>query len=127
MSLLNLPNELLQSISENLKLEKDINALVRTNRYLYNLLNPYLYRHNIRLFGSSALQWAARCGQEGTARKMLAEGADTENSNEYGGTPLLLAAAYENKALVELLLVQDGVNPNFKGLGGRTPLSWAAE
>jgi ankyrin repeat protein len=127
MSLLNLPNELLQSISENLKSEKDINALVRTNRYLYNLLNPYLYRNNIRLFGSSALQWAAECKQEGTARKMLAEGADTEKTNEYGETPLLVAAMNEDKALVELLLAENGVNPDSKDSWGRTPLSWAAE
>jgi hypothetical protein len=40
MPLLDLPNELLQYVSENLKLERDINALTRTNRYLYNLLNP---------------------------------------------------------------------------------------
>src|SRR4051812_37577297 len=40
MPLLDLPNELLQNISENLKLERDINALTRTNRRLYSRLNP---------------------------------------------------------------------------------------
>jgi hypothetical protein len=91
MALLDLPNELLQYISENLKLERDINAFTRTNRRLYNLLSLYLYQHNIQFFGSSALQWAAERGQEGTTRKMLAEGADTEELSEYGEVPLLLA------------------------------------
>ena len=79
MPLLDLANELLLHISENFKLERDINAFTRINHRLYNLLNPYLYRHNIQLFQSSALRWAAEYGQEGTARKMLGEGADAKS------------------------------------------------
>jgi ankyrin repeat protein len=127
MLLLDLPNELLQCVSENLKLERDINALTRTNRYLYDLLNPYLYRHNVRFSGSSALRWATQFGREETARKILAEGADTEKGSEDGETPLLAAVADGHKAIVELLLAEDGVNPNTKDSGCWTPLSWAAE
>ncbi|KAK9357577.1 hypothetical protein V1504DRAFT_54082 [Lipomyces starkeyi] len=48
MPLLDLANKLLQSIAECLGLERDINAFTQTNRRLYILLNPYLYRHNIQ-------------------------------------------------------------------------------
>jgi hypothetical protein len=127
MPLLDLPNELLQCISENLKLERDINAFTRINHRLYNLLNPYLYRRNIQLFRSSALQWAAGHGQEGTARKLLGEGADAENTTKHGDTPLVLAAKNGHKTLMELLLAEDGLNPDSEGSLGRTALSWAAE
>jgi Ankyrin repeats (3 copies) len=127
MALLDLASELLLCISENLELERDINAFTRTNHHLYNLLNPYLYRHDIRLFRSSALRWAAEHGQEGTARKMLREGADTENTTEDGHTPLVLAAMNGHKTLIELLLAEGGLNPDSEGCLGRTPLSRAAE
>src|ERR1700733_7188217 len=107
MLLFDLPNELLQHISESLELERDINALTRTNRHLYNLLNPYLYRHNIRLFRSSALSWAAKRGQEGTAQKLLGARADTKTRDEHGYTPLLLAIMKGHKTIVELLLAED--------------------
>jgi hypothetical protein len=47
MPLLDLANELLHCISENLELERDINAIAQTNRRLYRLLNNYLYRYNV--------------------------------------------------------------------------------
>ncbi|PVH91238.1 hypothetical protein DM02DRAFT_473495, partial [Periconia macrospinosa] len=68
MPLLHLPNELLCRISENLELERDINAFAQANCRLYRLLNTYLYRYNIRHSGSSALLWAAQHGQEATAQ-----------------------------------------------------------
>ncbi|PYH91899.1 hypothetical protein BO71DRAFT_298391, partial [Aspergillus ellipticus CBS 707.79] len=68
MSLLNLANEVLLMIAETLESENDINAMVQTNHRFYALLNPYLYRHNRRHSGSSALLWAAMTGQAVTAR-----------------------------------------------------------
>lgn len=61
MPLLDLANELLHRISENLELERDINAFAQANRRLYRLLNGYLYRYNVPVqqSGSSALLWAA--------------------------------------------------------------------
>jgi hypothetical protein len=47
MLLPSLPNELVLLIAENLELEKDINAFARTNKQLYNILDPYLYCHNM--------------------------------------------------------------------------------
>ena len=51
MPLLDLANELLQSISECLELARDVNGFTRTGRDLYILLNPYLYRHNVTHYG----------------------------------------------------------------------------
>ena len=73
---LGLPNELLCSITEHLKSEKDINAFARTNRRLHGLLNTDLYRHNVRWSGSSALLWAMNRGKDTTALKLLGEGPD---------------------------------------------------
>lgn len=73
MSLLALVNELLLSITDFLDSERSINALVRTNRRLYLLLNDYLYRHNVIKGESSALWWAAKCGQSGSAAKSIAQ------------------------------------------------------
>ena len=55
MLLLNLPNEILLLIAENLQVEGDINAFARTNNRLYSILNPYLYRYNVKRKDSIAL------------------------------------------------------------------------
>jgi hypothetical protein len=55
VSLLALVNELLLSIADFLDSERSINALARTNRRLYLLLNDYLYKHNAIEGESSAL------------------------------------------------------------------------
>ncbi|KAF2177263.1 hypothetical protein K469DRAFT_677513, partial [Zopfia rhizophila CBS 207.26] len=78
MPLLRLANELLKCIAESLGSERDINAFTQINRRLYDLLNLYLYRHNIQDSGSSALLWAAIHGQEATAQRLLGEGADIQ-------------------------------------------------
>ena len=126
MHLLNWPNELLQIAAENLQTQKDINAFTQTNRRLYNLLNDYLYRHNVRQFGSSALLWAAKHGQEATAQKLLDGGANIQAKDEDGQTPLSWAARNGHEAVVKLLLAEDSVDPDSKD-DGQTPLSLAAE
>ncbi|KAH8652993.1 hypothetical protein BGZ61DRAFT_468199 [Ilyonectria robusta] len=92
MSMLDLANKLLLYITQNLELGRDMNAFARTNRPLHSLLNPYLYWHNIQLFGSSALLWAAEHGQGVTAQNLLQEGADIQKKTRYWESPLLLAA-----------------------------------
>jgi hypothetical protein len=81
MPLLDLPNELVQDISEYLKSERDINAIAQANRRLYCLLDSYLYRYNVQQSGSSALLWAARHGQEATAQKAIRD-VGTEKRRE---------------------------------------------
>jgi ankyrin repeat protein len=82
MSLLELANELLLSVAENLIGLGDLNAFARTNKRLYFLLNDYLYRLDVQQSRSSALFWAAEHGQEETARRSLAEGADCEATRD---------------------------------------------
>ncbi|OQE39878.1 hypothetical protein PENCOP_c006G08747 [Penicillium coprophilum] len=73
--LTDLPLEIFLLIAENLRCEKDINALSQVNRGLYNLLTPYLYRMDIRNSCNPAIAWVAFYGQEGTVRKALEQGA----------------------------------------------------
>ena len=68
MLLLDLPNELLQDISEYLESERDINAVAQANRHLYRLLDSYLYRYNVQQSRRSALLWAARHGRDDGAK-----------------------------------------------------------
>src|SRR5215471_14311366 len=125
MRLLDLANELLQTIAENLESEEDINAFALTNRRLYTLLNAYLYRHNVRQLGSSALLWAAERGQEATAQKLLNEGACVQAAQS-SWTPLLFAANCGHKTVAQLLLARDDIDADRKDSIGRTPLSYAA-
>jgi hypothetical protein len=114
MPLLNLPNELLQNISENLESERDINVIAQANCRLYCLLDSYLYRYNVQRSGSSALLWAARHGQEATARKLLREKASIQDTNNDDQTPLLLAVEKGHKQVVKLL-VDKGADVNAQG------------
>ena len=75
-TLLNLSTELLIAIADELHNERDLNALVRTCRRVYGILDRQLYRENIRWHDSSALRWAASCGRVATIEKCLVEGAD---------------------------------------------------
>ncbi|KAL1963470.1 hypothetical protein VTN77DRAFT_8371 [Rasamsonia byssochlamydoides] len=149
-SLLDLPNELLQLIAKHLDSQRDINAFSRTNRLLYRLVNPLLYQHNIRNFGSPALLWAAKHGREATVHHFLREGAAVQppcssapsyttpgalrvwvvgHSLEFNeqliSSPLSYAALNGHEALVKLFL-EKGVDPNFSEHHHHTPLSLAA-
>jgi ankyrin repeat protein len=104
MRLLDLPNELLQDISENLKSERHINAFAQANRRLYRLLNSYLYRYNVQQSGSSALLWAAEHGREATAQKSLEEKANIQATNKDKKAPLWLAVGKEHMQVVKLLI-----------------------
>jgi ankyrin repeat protein len=114
MPLLDLSNELLLSISECLETGKDINAFVRTNRYLYHLLDPYLYSYNVQQSESSALLWAARLGREVTAQNLLREKANVQATNHDDEAPLLLAAENGHEQVVKLL-VEEGADANAQG------------
>ncbi|PHH92703.1 hypothetical protein CDD83_5940 [Cordyceps sp. RAO-2017] len=121
MSLLPLANELLVAIAQRLDSEKDINALARTNRRLYQLLIAHLYRHNARWSGSSALYWAARVGRGETLQRAVTVGAKL---HEHG--LLSLAAEYGQEGIVHLLLAVDGIDLNVKHGSQWTPLAVAS-
>jgi hypothetical protein len=55
MLLLNLLNEILLLIAENLQVEGDINTFAQINSRFYNILNPYLYRYNVKQKDSMVL------------------------------------------------------------------------
>ena len=126
MPLLNLPNELLLYVADNLRTERNINAFARTSRRLYNLLNTYLYRHNVKRFEGSALLWALEHGRQKTAQKLIGEGANVQVTYSRGWTPLLFAATYGYTAVVEMLLANEGIDPNCMNNLGQTPLLQAA-
>jgi len=76
MSIATLPTELLAQVVDLLIDQQDINSVTRLNRRFYKLFNEYLYTYNIRFRKSRALLWAAKHGQETTARRLLHLGAD---------------------------------------------------
>lgn len=77
--ILRLPPEIVLLIDELLELEGRL-ALGRTNRRFYSIINPVLYRDNVKLASASSLFWGAENGQLGTLKHALAAGADLNAS-----------------------------------------------
>jgi ankyrin repeat protein len=73
--ILRLPAEIVLLIDELLEIQDRL-ALGRTNRRFYSLINPVLYRDNVKLANASSLFWGAEHGQLGTLKHALAAGAD---------------------------------------------------
>lgn len=103
MPLLKLPNELLLHVTSYFSYESDINSLAQTTRRLYHLLNPYLYRHNVRQGKSSALKWALQYSHVTVARKMLKEGALLSEYLHEDWEPLAVAWIFGPDAAVKIL------------------------
>ena len=72
----------------------------------------------------AALHWAAHWDDVAVAEMLLRAGARVGARNEYGVTPLALAASNGSAAMVKLLL-EHGADPNADG-AGYTALHWAA-
>ncbi|KAL3473032.1 ankyrin repeat-containing domain protein [Aspergillus californicus] len=111
MGLLDLPNTLILRLIPHLDYEREINALCRANRRLYDLLSPVLYAHsNTQQNGGFTLEWAAIHGSVSTARLILEAGA---HPNACGGAvwqPFALAAIYGRSEIIELLY-ERGIDP----------------
>jgi ankyrin repeat protein len=93
MLLPDLPPEIILVIADALHKERDINALALCDRHLYAILNPYLYRHNVKWHNSSSLFWAVRYCETNTVRHALDHGGADVNVREgrvslNDGTPL---------------------------------------
>lgn len=125
MTVFDLANELLLYIAEQLYSERAISASARANKRFYCLLNSYLYFYNAQRSRSSALIWAARHGQVGTAEKSLANGADLHALSTAGWRSLCLATYFEHDAVVKHPLASDAIDHDSRDSSGRTSLSWA--
>lgn len=134
MSLEDLPNELLLSIADHLKAQRDLNAFARSSRRLYSNVNNLLYQRNARtvrtsalLWGrTSALLWAAEHRREATAIRALDAGADANVRKNHQDKPTALhvacAKGYLN--IVTLLLLR-GASIHARTTTRLTPLHLA--
>ena len=76
--------------------------------------------------GLTALVFAAREGDLESAKKLIAAGADVNQTTEYGWTPLLTAVNNRNYQVARLL-VESGADVNLANKGGWTPLYLATD
>ncbi|KAI9924772.1 hypothetical protein AWENTII_009880 [Aspergillus wentii] len=146
MSLLSLPNELIECIADNLEYDSEISALSQTSRRLVWLSDSYLYRQSALRDTSAALEWAIAHGQENTVKRLLEAGADAngpapDNDNSlfndrYNYNTLLsLAARFGYVRIVRMLLEYgakpqpaDDADPDENGSHSeRGTMSWAAQ
>ncbi|KAJ5903112.1 hypothetical protein N7504_005495 [Penicillium tannophilum] len=142
MSILVLPNELRMLIAHQL-LCNDLNALVQCHPSLYNSLIDYLYQRNKQ--NHKALLSAARTGSKGAIQRFLDAGANVCRQSRYWSCskPLLTSrhlrdqaspmsehpiciAAMKNYISIVEMLIDEGVDIDYKDLDGRSPLALAA-
>uniref|UniRef100_A0A803SNL4 Ankyrin repeat domain 52 n=1 Tax=Anolis carolinensis TaxID=28377 RepID=A0A803SNL4_ANOCA len=77
-------------------------------------------------FGNTALHIACYMGQDAVANELVNYGANVNQPNEKGFTPLHFAAVSTNGALCLELLVNNGADVNFQSKEGKSPLHMAA-
>ena len=121
MPLLSLPTEIILHICDSLDNQSDFSALVRSSRYLYQLLVGELYRNNIRHRASTGLGFAARGDKVKAIKRFLQQGADLYTDDisftrlgavySYRGTPLFWASVLGHTEIARLLL-DAGADPN---------------
>jgi ankyrin repeat protein len=76
--------------------------------------------------GLTALVFAAREGDQESAKHLLDAGADANQTTEYGWTPLLTATNNRHYKLAQYL-IERGANPNIANKGGWTSLYLATD
>jgi ankyrin repeat protein len=74
--------------------------------------------------GTSALHWVVRVDDLETAKLLIRAGADVKLADGYGVTPLYLACANGNAAMIRLL-IDAGADPNSSDPAGETALMTA--
>ncbi|KAJ4256021.1 hypothetical protein NW762_009095 [Fusarium torreyae] len=119
--MLRLPKELVLSIATALESDKDVNALNRVNRQLFEIIDPFLYQRDAKRLRGSALNWAAVNGRRETALKALEAGHD-DTSDAF-----FLSAKHGHEFVVKLLLNAKKPEIDTRDHVDRTPLYWAAE
>jgi ankyrin repeat protein len=68
----------------------------------------------------------ARSGTADQARKAISNGADINEKNLYGVTPLIFACANKDTEIAKIL-IEAGADVNVEAAGGYTPLFYAVE
>lgn len=136
---LDLPNELLLQIAQYLG-PNDLNSLLRTNRFLSNLLTPLLHALAMQAkdrSGLPALCWAARKGHVSLAKLLLDKGVKVDSAfpseivTDSNGekslafwSALMFAAQRGHKDIVSLLL-ERGADIEYTTEEGNTALNEA--
>ena len=78
--MLGLPNEILGQIVRYLDSQQDIIFLCRINHRFHWLFNRYLYEFNVHFLNGNAIAWAAKHGDEATARRFLQLGVPVNST-----------------------------------------------
>ncbi|PGH35318.1 hypothetical protein GX50_01899 [[Emmonsia] crescens] len=138
MALGDLSPDLIISIAEYLEFKKDVNALARTARGLYAILNHYLYRNNTHEENCSALWRAVKRSEIGTIQRFIDAGVDLSKLKDpqHGTNNLIhgLGGRYRYRLKgrdpdpsgVIRVLVDNGVDINAKNSYGSSALLVAA-
>ena len=133
MSLINLPNELLILVLDFLEAEKDIREFARTNRHLFDFINPYLYKHNIKHDDSSGL-WQTLILENDSAGLFFRE--EAEDLHEYyhpsepttsDGLPVPLTEGVQARDAVIRRFLENGTDLEHLDYSGFTALHVAAQ
>ncbi|GIJ86684.1 hypothetical protein Asppvi_005577 [Aspergillus pseudoviridinutans] len=127
-----LPNEIILAIAKELHSEGAINALARTSRHLYSLLNPFLYQYHEHP-KIPALHWAAQGGYASTLISLLDAGVDLyassiwfpDQTHKLTHHPLMTAIWNGHLSIVELLLDRGGMCERLKEEDYELPLNRA--
>lgn len=128
-----LPNEIILQIAAHLARKlRDLNALLRTDRFLHHLLTPKLHTAALWAapdsYGRATLRHVTARGTSSLLAKLLslAQGAGVDATEPVCGTTALDAAIMLERADLVAVLLRHGAGVEVRDLQGWTPLHFAA-
>lgn len=74
MVITHIPGELILTIADHLPYCPDINHLFQTCHHLFNILNPYLYARDVRVFYGRGLWRTVELASEAAVLKFITHG-----------------------------------------------------
>jgi ankyrin repeat protein len=119
MNLLSLSNELMLEIAKHLQNQAWLNTFARTNRFIFSVVNPYIYRYNADYHQHTALAFGVCGGLENVVRRSLGAKPSDINAKigsiipvcgEWFHTPLCYAVVHGQMRVIELLLDEYGAD-----------------